>query len=320
MIIGIDESGNFETDQFSVSAAVFIRPRKAGKIRAVFEKWENSLPPLAKEKGEVKGSKLNNKQLNDFVENILIHNGYGRIRYTAVGIQSQDDAQYKMLQNRRVMLAQQLEKAEQSYRENSRGIDVDFCHGMAGWIRGLSDKSYSKFEVLCTILFNAFRFAPIAAKTSGCDKELGMLGISIDSTIIGRPSTQRYWEKILHDDFWNKSHTGEAFIQFSDWGPKHPFVKRFIATPLGTGETEFTEELQKCWSFADSKDKFEVRIADIVSNILYRYYNEPSDEITAVVQLMSHPRWNPYTSPICDLCEFSDKRDNTIKIPSPYEK
>lgn len=164
-----------------------------------------------------------------------------------------------------------------------------------------------------------FGLPPIAAKTSDCDKELGMLEINIDSTIIGRASTQQYWEKILRDDFWNRSHTGEAFIQFDDWKPSHPFMRRFVATPLGTGETEFTEELQKCWGFADSKDKFEIRIADIVSNILYRYYNNPSGKITEIVQRMSSPKWNPYVSPICSMCEFSDENDTTIEIPSPYK-
>lgn len=160
MIIGIDESGNFETDQFSVSAAVYIRPRKADKIRNVFEEWEASLPSSVKDKGEVKGSRLSEEQLNDFVEHILIHNNYGRVRYTAVGIQSQNTAQYKMFRNRQTMLAQQLEDAEKAYRKCSKGRDAGFCHDMAGWLRGLSDKSYAKFEVLCTILFNAFRFAP----------------------------------------------------------------------------------------------------------------------------------------------------------------
>lgn len=323
MIIGIDESGNFETDQFSVSAAVYIRPRKADKIRNVFEKWEKSLPSSVKDRGEVKGFRLNEEQLNDFVENILVHNGYGRIRHTAVGIRSRDVAQSKMLQNRQAMLAKQLEDAEQNYRKCFRGVDAGFCHDMAGWLRGLSDKSYSKFEMLCAILFDAFRFAPIAAMKSGCDKELKSLGISIDSTIIGRPSTQRYWEKILHDDFWNRSYTGEAFVYFTDWKPNHPFMKRFIAASLGAGKIEFTEELQKCWGFANSKDKFEIRIADIVSNILYRYFNNPSDKIVAIAQSMSYPKWNPYpypnASPICNIYEFGDKSDVAIEIPSPYE-
>lgn len=58
MIIGIDDSGDFESDSRSLYAAIFIRPKKYDKIVEVFSSWEEALPASAKENGEVKGRLL----------------------------------------------------------------------------------------------------------------------------------------------------------------------------------------------------------------------------------------------------------------------
>lgn len=316
MIIGIDESGDFETDQFSISSAVFIRPGVASEICRVFEQWEKNLPDNVKEKGEVKGWKLSEQDLIDFVKNILLDNGYDQIRHASIAIRSSNEQQQHILKNRQEMLAKQIKDVEHFYRMQHNGAGSNFCNGMSGWIKGLKSKNYAKLEVLCIILFDAFRFAPIAARWSDCDRELGELIINIDNTIIGKEQTRKYWEKILCGDFWERTHKGESFIQFPEWKPDDPFVKRFIATSLGTGEVEYTEELQKCWNFTDSITNFEVRIADIVANILYRYYNMPSSlAIEEIVALMSQ-KWTLSPAP-CKICEFTDK-DDEIRIPSPF--
>lgn len=51
MIIGIDDSGNFETDDLSFFAAALIRPTKYKKIERVFIEWEAQLPDSVRRNG-----------------------------------------------------------------------------------------------------------------------------------------------------------------------------------------------------------------------------------------------------------------------------
>ena len=80
MIIGIDDSGNFESDSKSLYAAIFIRPKKYDKIVKVFTSWEEGLPTSVKEDGEVKGRLLSKDQLVEFSDKVLINNSYGAIK------------------------------------------------------------------------------------------------------------------------------------------------------------------------------------------------------------------------------------------------
>lgn len=74
MIVGIDDSGNFDTDPMSFYAAIFIRLRRYLKIQKVFLECEAQLPETVKENGEVKGKLLSESQIIEFAYKILINN------------------------------------------------------------------------------------------------------------------------------------------------------------------------------------------------------------------------------------------------------
>ena len=213
MLIGIDDSGNFESDKYSLFATVYIRPRKARQIKKRFETWEEELPSSAKSpNGEVKGYLLNDEDLQSFIDRIMINNGYAKI-YCSIFVFENSKEQNQSIAKRKEHLASKQKIAEEEYRKAGNGEMANFYHGMHGWISNLKDKNLRKLELLMYSAFESFRLAPIAAmnmnkKNKHYDRELGLLAINIDNCIIERPQVRKYWEKILADNLaisWRSS-------------------------------------------------------------------------------------------------------------------
>ena len=300
MLVGIDDSGDFENDAYSLFACVYMRAKKK-QIRGKFDSWKQSLPDSAlNEKGELKGYLLSEEQIKDFVNQILLNNGYGKMRHFVFLYNNSPDQKTK-IENRRKISLEQLHTAVNKCQSCKNGDGSNFYNGMYYWLKGLTPKSARKLELLSLVAFEAFRLAPVAGVRSGHDNDLGLLEINIDESIISKPQSKRYWEKTLSDTFWSYSTDNRRFFHSTEWGPRHPYVRRFIKSSPTDEIVEYTNEASKCMSFVDSSCYPEVQIADILANIYYRYHNH--GECAKIIQLLS--KYPAYKEAVTE-CDFSD--------------
>jgi len=279
MIIGIDDSGDFETHSQGMYAAVFIRPKKAEHIKRKFEEWESRLPVGSKdERGEVKGWMLSKDQLLDFARSIMNDNGYGQIKHHVFAIPVGSDSQIALEKQRQKHLVQ-YQAGIDEYREQGKEFFAiaGFYIQLSEWLTKRSMKSLAKLELLSFTVYRALNLAIITSTVRHFDKELGKLTIKIDEGLVGRPSTKAYWQDSLRSAVWNFSRQ-EGIIHVKEWQSGHPFLKRFYQYPKST-ETlgVFSDEIRKCMDFYDSKDHFEIRIADIVASTYFRTYVQKED-------------------------------------------
>lgn len=290
MIIGIDDSGNFETDSRSLYAAVFIRPKRYNRIIEVFSSWEESLPASVREGGEVKGRLLSSDQLAEFTDRVLINNGYGAIKLGAFMIDIDEHNSSSLIGQRELNLGQIKAGVDKHYRGKG-GEYKEIAHQysqMAAWLNAKSVKTLYKIQLLGITIVKSFNLAILTSVDKGYDKELGRLTMSIDEGIVGRKSVEMYWRDLLRNQFWNLTSTVDPIIYLTTWRANHPFVKRFDQYPGSTEAlSQFNRtEIDKVFNFYDSKDKPEVRIADIVASTYFRFFVQGEGDLKSVIDSM----------------------------------
>ena len=144
---------------------------------------------------------------------------------------------------------------------------------MSNWLESKSLKTLYKIQHLGIAIVKSFNLAIITSALRGFDKELGKLEINIDQGITGRPSVERYWKDTMRTIFWNLTSSIEPIIHITEWRSDHPFIKRFYKYPESTESMSvFTQEIRSVFNFFDSKERIEIRIADIVANVYFRKY------------------------------------------------
>lgn len=283
MIIGIDDSGDFTKDDWSLYASIFIRPKRYQKIKKKFEEWEEKLPESVKENGEVKGKLLSEAQLIDFADKILMNNGYGAIKVQVFGIQI-NESNTKALKNQQKLNVDQMRtQAKEVYRNKGKKYNqiASFYEQMADWLGSKSPKTLFKLELLGITIVKSLNLAIMTSTNRNFDKELGMLEINIDEGITGRKSVDRYFKDTMRTIFWNLTSQVEPLIMISEWRPNHPFLKKFIKYPESRHRIgSFKHSIRNVFQFHDSKQKYEIRIADIVASAYFRWYvkKEPLDD------------------------------------------
>lgn len=290
MIIGIDDSGDFETDPKSLYAAVFIRPKKYDRIIKTFTSWEDGLPASVKEGGEVKGWLLSIDQLAEFTDRVLINNGYGAIKLGVFMIDVDEHNSSSLLGQRELNLTQIKEGVDKNYRNNGdeyRKIIHQYSQ-MSAWLNAKSVKTLYKIELLGIAIVKSFNLAIIVSVDKRFDKELGKLTMSIDEGIVGRKSVEMYWRDLLRNQFWSLTSTVEPIIQLTTWRANHPYVKRFDQYPGSTESlSQFNRsEIDKVFNFYNSNDKPEIRIADIVASTYFRYFVQGEKNLKVVIDRM----------------------------------
>lgn len=290
MIIGIDDSGNFESDSKSLYAAIFIRPKKYDKIVKVFTSWEEGLPTSVKEDGEVKGRLLSKDQLVEFSDKVLINNGCGAIKLGVFMIDIDKHNSSSLIGQRQLNLTQIKEGVDEHYRgkgDEYKEITHQY-NQMSTWLNAKSIKTLYKIQLLGITIVKSFNLAILISVNKGYDKELGSLTMSIDEGIVGRKSVEMYWRDLLRNQFWNLTSTVEPMIYLTTWRANHPFVKRFDQYPGSTEAlSQFNRsEIDKVFNFYDSKDKPEIRIADIVASTYFRFFVQDEKSLEVAVDRM----------------------------------
>lgn len=312
MIVGIDESGDFDTDRLGFFVSAFIRPKKHQKIGQLFHAWEASLPSAVKSSGgEVKGYLLNNNQLMDFAHTILQNNFYG-IRYCAYAISTLPENKKNVIRQRDRNV-EQYEQAIIDYRKQGKDyyIIADQYTELKKWLEKRSTKTLLKIELLGIALVDSFNWAIIHSTLRNFSFELASLQFKIDKSFIGKPDNLWFWKDIVRSQLWHLSYTNQHIIHLLTWNSHHPFVKKFYEPEKSAGaKGVFTPAFKNSFDFYDSKDNFEVRIADIIASAIFRR-DVKDEELPAVEEIMKanlHKR--PYS--------IFSLTDEHISVPNPY--
>ena len=177
MIIGIDDSGNFETDDLSFFAAALIRPTKYKKIERVFIEGEAQLPDSVRGDGEVKGYLLSSKQLEDLADRVLINNGYGAIKIQTFAVQISEANTGSLLHERDRNIDQLTTGARDIYRNKGKEyIQIATQYEQtAEWLRAKSVKTLYKIKLLGLSIVRSMNLAIMTSVDRDFDKELGAM-------------------------------------------------------------------------------------------------------------------------------------------------
>jgi hypothetical protein len=311
MIIGIDDSGDFDDDRLGFFVAVFIRPKKHRKIGQIFQEWEATLPPDTKDKnGEVKGYKLSNSQLLDFAETILQNNIYG-IRFRAFAISTLPEVKQNAI-GQRDRNVKQYEKAIQDYRKQGTEyyqIAAQYTD-LKKWLSKRSTKTLLKIELLGITIIDSLNWAIIYSTKRNFSRELADLQFKIDKAFIGKPENLPFWKDIVRTQLWHFSYTEQGIIHIANWNSHHPFVKKFYDKKSDRTKGIFTPAFKQSIDFYDSSDNFEVRIADIIASAIFRR-DVKGENLPAVEVIMkANLKRRPYTVVLLT--------NEHVSIPNPY--
>ncbi len=279
MIVGIDDSGSFKDEHMGMFAAVYVRPKKYDKLKSVFEKWESDLPEECKKDGEVKGWLLNDEQLMYFAENILLNNNVHGTKHHVFATPL-IDFNVETVKNQRTKNVRQLLEGADQYRKDGKEYYeiAQFYVDMSKWLSKRSLKTLLKIELLASTIFGAINDSIIWSVNKGFDRELGELTIRMDKGFIEKPIHMRYWLDTMRTALWHLSYHGGGFIHLDTWKSNHPYIKRFNKYPKSRENLAvFTNEIRNCMNFYDSKEYFEIRMADIVANAYFRHYVKKED-------------------------------------------
>ncbi len=268
MYIGIDETGDFKLDKLNFFISVFIRYKYLAEIESIFTAWEKSLPNNFKNpNGEVKGSLLSKKILEDFINNIIF-NKYYEIRYCSYGVFT-DQASWDHVTLQRKMTIEQLEAAIKKYKERGKQYykAANQYKNMLDWYKKLSDQNILKIAVLGRTILDSLNHAICYSAIHKFDNELNYLEFKIDKDFIDKGAKTINWKEILRNQLRN-SRQGLTILK--EWDKNHPFLKTFIKDKKDD-RVHLNNELKKRINFYNSRFHWEIRIADIVAIINRRY-------------------------------------------------
>jgi|CXWL01.1.fsa_nt_gi hypothetical protein len=271
MIIAIDESGSFaegaETRHFF--AAVHLRQRRTlYKLKeSQFLDWESSLPrSLKNAKGEIKGSALSDDELVEFAYGIMCADPY--LGVTPFSIRPADNPKSIVDKHRAIQLVGIREGAREYLLESKPDMASRYQE-FGNWFKNLSYVQYLKIVVLGECVTAAMVNAIGHSITGHYDEELTRMRFQIDRDFIKEPRHNWFWHEVLRNQLYNSSKSNPIPL-LKKWKRKgHPFLEKYARN----GRLDFNELFWKQCEFVTSHDHFEIRIADIVSTIVSRFFN-----------------------------------------------
>ncbi|ELY2018544.1 hypothetical protein SL053_002473 [Flavobacterium psychrophilum] len=303
MIIGIDETGDFSptSDKISFFIAVLIDQSENGleKKKEQFDKWFKTIPERnINEKGEIKGSSLNDEMLLSFVNNVYNQEPVARIEISCFDPKENNEELMQEFKKREINVL--LSEAE-SFRKKGNEKKAKRIESMAYWYKNRTKMNYHHFfkmMLLKSVINNSF-ITTIASsmliELLGKDKDSNnLLGITfkIDGDFIRGDEATENWKKLLE----------KSFTQFNEKNPiptlenwkkdKHPFLEKYKSSKLEN--LDFKKIFKQNCNFGDSNENFEIQMADIIGIIINRYINQQKAEapFNALWEKIERKKWN----------------------------
>jgi hypothetical protein len=277
MITGIDETGDFRLNSHEICFFIGVHvDQNLDKLfikEKQFKEWESSIPEANRsESGEVKGVNLTDSQLEDFYQNVMVKSP--RCHFSVVEYLPANNSA-ETLEKHKKWIIQQIEEVMDDYTRTNRPRWAKRYYEILGWSKNLSYQEIIKMKCLQHILaisFNqSFIYSQIAYQIDKDALNLKELSFKIDKDFVRAPNVRKFWDEHFHQ-FWKTLP--------EDLQPTLLPNSKDIINNIGehfkieNGQFIITKSFNENTTFVDSKDSFEVRMADLFGTILHRHHNK----------------------------------------------
>ena len=281
MIIGIDETGDFspKSDKLSFFIAVLLDQSDNGlkKKQEQFTAWLNTIPKeKINEKGEVKGSDLEEHELLSFVKTVYNHEPISRVEI--VCFNPIENPEELMLKIKAIEVNKLIESAKIA-RENGNEEKAKYIEKMSIWYRNAKKMHYQHFlklillRNLITHTFETSVGVSILLEMLQDKNSSNLLNIEfkIDQDFVRGDEALKYWKSLLRASFvsYNLKHPLPALDTWNKTG--HPFLEKYKTS--NKEQLNFTEIFNDKCNFGESETHFEIQMADIIGIIVNRFHN-----------------------------------------------
>jgi hypothetical protein len=284
MIIGIDESGNFDesSNLRHLFVAAFIES-KNGKLeikKQQFLNWEKRLPKETKNQhGEVKGNNLNQQQLLEFLGTVVIQPPF--VRTACVSIVPNKNPVHIIEKHRKSEIKQIEYSHTLSSNLGTKKRNLNFLESYVKWLKKRSNRDYLKMLCLKNLLKNSFHNIIIHCIMNDRIEESLDVYYKIDKDFLTEENI--FWEHYSRRSIQNYTQKNPWPV-LDTWDSEHPFIKKYMYEADGRSVININL-IYKNLNFLDSKENIEIRIADVIGIILNRYYNK--NELKNEFELLS---------------------------------
>jgi hypothetical protein len=287
MIIGIDETGDFspKSDKISFFIAVMIDQSENGveKKKEQFSNWFRTIPKeKINEKGEIKGTELDDEMLLSFVNNVYNQEPITRLEISCFDPKENSEELMQEFKEREVNA---LLNDAKLFRENGNEKKAKRIERMAYWYKNRNNMNYHHFfklMLLKSIICNSFVTSigsSIFIELLGNDKKSSnLLGLEfkIDEDFIRGDEAIENWKKLFERAF-NQYNKKNPIPTLENWKTNgHPFLEKYKSKDLET--LDFKKIFRELCNFGDSHENFEIQMADIVGIIVNRHINQQKAE------------------------------------------
>jgi hypothetical protein len=273
MIVAIDESGSFALGSTGLHffAAVHLRQRKTlyDIKQHQFSDWEAGLPRSIKNaKGERNSSALSEQQLSDFARRVICQQPYVRITPYAFSPAINPSA---IVEKHRAVIVMEIHRGRDMYAAEGKAAIARTLDEAGNWLKKLNYAQIVKIIVLGSCIFEALVNSVGHSVSGQYDEELVELRFLMDRDFIRQPRHNLFWlETILRNLIYAASKENPIPVMEAWEEQNHPFLAKYHRD----GEFDFNELFWQRCAFVSSHDRFEIRVADAVNTILFRFLND----------------------------------------------
>ena len=269
MIITLDESGTFninsEKTNLFVAAQILSENGKLEIKKKQFENWENSIPEALKDKnGEVKGQLLSKVELRNFLKNVVYQKP--QIYFSIVSIIPKNNSsiiveKHHRSQTEQLVYSKKLFKDGKSTKRN-----INFFDQFVKWLNKRNESQFLKMFCLKNCIYNSFYNGFNFGILSNDNDELLNIKFKIDNDFVSNENM--FWKAYLLK-FLEENSKRKPIKTLDTWDENHPVIQKYVKNGKFNLNIPFKDNLE----FLDSKDNFEIRIADIAAIIVNRNFN-----------------------------------------------
>lgn len=295
MVIAIDDAGDFARNSklLNFFVAVHLRTSESiyDKIKRKFDKWENNLDPLSKnKKGEIKGRALPDRDLFNVTRRLFRHQT--TIGITAVGFSSVINPVQTFQRYKDWQVAEVAQASVRYSKLKKQGMAREYKK-YAEWISSLNYEQFAKVITLSQCIYNALQYSITFAAVNKFDAELVDIQFKIDEEFMGTKRHKEWWLGFLRDDHFNISKT-KPLVPIDSWDQgSHPFLKKYWRN----GKYDLTELIHNNVAFLSSTNNFDIRLADHIATVFHRHYNNKT-RCSAAHKIVTRCYWSPSNSPL----------------------
>jgi Protein of unknown function (DUF3800) len=289
MVTGIDETGDFDpnSDKFNYFIGISLdqNENRLSIKKSQYDIWEGSIPEKYKsDKGEVKGKLLPEEYLDTFSDTVL--EVKPTILYSVVRIKPSENPP-EILEKHKKVEIQQLEKIIEKTKRLGHHNWASRYEEILIWYRTKNYQTIMKMKCLESLigisLNNVLGWSQISYLSDNDISNIRDIRIVIDKDFVRAENVRALWNESFRQ-FWRDFTFDNRIPIIKDLGKEdHPIYKVYGSE----GKLNFSRIFRKGTQFLDSKDSWEIRMADISGTILHRYQNRGKCE-RAGKKLLSH--------------------------------